>query len=60
HVRQDLETWEPYVKPGGWVLLDDYHWAFGDGPKRAGDELLASGRFDHTFTLGDTLYLRKG
>ncbi|PUB86081.1 MAG: hypothetical protein B6D72_10760 [gamma proteobacterium symbiont of Ctena orbiculata] len=60
HVRRDLETWEPYVMPGGWVLLDDYHWAFGDGPKRAGDELLASGRFDHAFTLGDTLYLRKG
>ncbi|MEW8505073.1 MAG: class I SAM-dependent methyltransferase [Candidatus Thiodiazotropha sp.] len=60
HVCQDLETWEPSVMPGGWVLLDDYRWAFGDGPKRAGDELLASGRYDHSFTLGDTLYLRKG
>jgi hypothetical protein len=59
HVRQDIETWTPSVIPGGWVLLDDYIWAFGDGPKRAGDALLADNRFDQAFVMGDTLYLRK-
>jgi hypothetical protein len=48
------------VVSGGWVLLDDYRWAFGDGPKRAGDELLAGNGFEQAFTLGDTLYLKKG
>jgi hypothetical protein len=60
HVRQDIEAWEPLVVSGGWVLLDDYRWAFGDGPKRAGDELLAGNGFEQAFTLGDTLYLKKG
>lgn len=59
HVCTDIRTWEPFVMPGGWVLLDDYVWAFGDGPKRAGDELLASGRFDVAFSMSDTLFLRK-
>lgn len=58
-VCKDIESWEPLVKPGGWVLLDDYVWAFGDGPKRAGDELLSSGKFDIAFTMSDTLFLRK-
>ncbi|HVK99966.1 MAG TPA: class I SAM-dependent methyltransferase [Dongiaceae bacterium] len=59
-VRKDIELWLPHVMPGGWVLLDDYVWAFGDGPKRAGDELLATGQFDVVFTASDTLFLRKG
>jgi hypothetical protein len=59
HVRQDIRLWEPHVIPGGWVLLDDYVWAFGDGPKKAGDQLLESGRFDLAFTMSDTLFLRK-
>tara|TARA_R110001592_G_scaffold211547_1_gene463421 strand:- start:14829 stop:16031 length:1203 start_codon:yes stop_codon:yes gene_type:complete len=59
YVCKDIEAWEPLVKPGGWVLLDDYVWAFGDGPKKAGDELLHSGKFDFGFTMSDTLFLRK-
>ncbi|RLP54501.1 MAG: class I SAM-dependent methyltransferase [Ketobacter sp.] len=59
-VRQDIELWLPLVMNGGWVLLDDYVWAFGDGPRRAGDELLATGNFDVAFTASDTLFLRKG
>jgi hypothetical protein len=59
HVRQDIDTWSPSVISGGWILLDDYVWPFGDGPQRAGDELLASHGFDQAFAIGDTLYLRK-
>lgn len=59
HVRQDITCWEPLVKNGGWILVDDYLWAFGDGPQRAGDELLRQNRFDIAFCYSDTLFLRK-
>lgn len=58
-VRKDVETWSPYLAPGGWLLLDDYVWAFGDGPRRVGDELLASPRYDSAFVSGDTLFMRR-
>lgn len=58
-VLQDIETWFPYLAGGGWLLLDDYVWAFGDGPKIAGDQLLESGEFDQAFTSSDTLFLRR-
>jgi SAM-dependent methyltransferase len=59
HVRKDVDTWSPYLTPGGWLLLDDYVWAFGDGPKRVGDELLDSPCYDTAFVSGDTLFLRR-
>lgn len=58
-VSKDVALWEPYVRIGGWVAIDDYLWAFGDGPKKAGDLLLASNRFDTAFVAGDTLYMQK-
>ncbi|MBU1237820.1 MAG: class I SAM-dependent methyltransferase [Gammaproteobacteria bacterium] len=57
-VRQDVEAWRPLVQPGGWILLDDYVWAFGDGPRRAGDELLATGGAKTAFTAADTLFVQ--
>ncbi len=59
HVKMDVETWSSYLIPGGWLLLDDYIWAFGDGPKRVGDELLGSSCYDTAFVSGDTLFLRR-
>lgn len=59
HVRQDVETWSPFLKSGGWLLLDDYVWTFGDGPQRVGDELLGSPLYDSAFVSGDTLFLRR-
>lgn len=59
HVRQDVDSWLPFVTAGGWVALDDYVWAFGDGPKRVGDDLLLTNQFDTAFVAGDTLFLRK-
>lgn len=58
-VSKDIALWEPHVCIGGWIAIDDYLWAFGDGPKKAGDQLLASNRFDLSFVIGDTLYMRK-
>ncbi|RTL57737.1 MAG: class I SAM-dependent methyltransferase [Rhodocyclaceae bacterium] len=58
-VKQDVAIWSPYLAEGGWLLLDDYVWAFGDGPKRVGDELLDSPCWDNAFVSGDTLFLRR-
>ena len=45
-VVRDCEQWLPHVTTDGWVIIDDYIWAHGDGPQLAGDRLL--GRYsDH-------------
>lgn len=59
HVMRDIVNWSPFVRPGGWIALDDYVWPFGDGPRRAGDELLSSEAFDNAFCTEDTLFLRR-
>lgn len=59
HVRRDVELWSPHLAEGGWLLLDDYVWAFGDGPRRVGDALLGDPRYDSAFVSGDTLFLRR-
>jgi hypothetical protein len=59
HVRQDVALWSTHLAPGGWLLLDDYLWAFGDGPRRVGNELLESLLYDLAFVSGDTLFLRR-
>lgn len=38
---EDVMLWSPLVPSGGWVAIDDYTWRYGDGPKQAGDALLA-------------------
>ncbi|HEY9278642.1 MAG TPA: class I SAM-dependent methyltransferase [Eoetvoesiella sp.] len=57
-VRLDIDTWLPFVKEGGWVLIDDYLWAFGDGPRRAGDEVLQEREVRTAFVFGDTLCIQ--
>lgn len=59
HVVADIRSWAPQLAPYGWLMLDDYIWAFGDGPQRAGDELLTSGDYDCAFVASDTLFLRR-
>lgn len=54
----DIRDWTPHVKPGGWILVDDYLWAFGDGPQRAADELLQRKTFQAAFVAGDTLCIQ--
>ena len=59
-VNKDLHLWLPLLKPGGWLVLDDYNWCFGDGPKRCGDFLLKNGRdeIEYAFVIGDALFVR--
>jgi hypothetical protein len=57
-VRRDCALWLPHLSRGGWLILDDYVWAHGDGPKRTGDELLKnSPTWDRAFVAGKALFL---
>ena len=47
---------------GGWIVIDDYTWPFGDGPRRVGDEFLAANRdrISAAFVMGGALFIRSG
>jgi len=59
-VLKDYRLWRPYIVPGGWIILDDYVWGHGDGPRRVGDLILREEptSFDQSFTSGSALFLR--
>lgn len=44
YVRNDLYNYLPYILDNGWIVLDDYVWAFGDGPRKVGDDFLNKNR----------------
>jgi len=59
-VAADVAAWLPKLLPGGWLVLDDYVWEHGDGPRRVGDTLLAehAARVAHSFTCGKALFVQ--
>lgn len=59
-VQADLLAWRDHVVGGGWIVLDDYTWPFGDGPKRVGDEFLHShsDRINASFVMGGALFIQ--
>lgn len=61
-VKEDVDLWLPHVKQDGWLILDDYFWLHGDGPKRVGDALLAELERDirRSFVCGRALFLQIG
>ena len=60
HVVQDAALWTPKVKPGGWIIFDDYVWDWGDGPKRVGDDFLRDNakRIRTHFVAGGALFIQ--
>ncbi|HEY1975420.1 MAG TPA: class I SAM-dependent methyltransferase [Candidatus Baltobacteraceae bacterium] len=58
-VKQDCDLWVPAIVPNGWLILDDYVWAHGDGPYRAGNALLER-RTDvrRAFLCGKALFVQ--
>lgn len=58
--RDDVQAWIGHLVAGGWVIIDDYVWPYGDGPKRVGDELLAAHqeRIDSAFVMGTALFVQ--
>ena len=58
-VKQDVELWTPLVVPGGWIVIDDYDWRHGDGPRRAADEyLLAHPETMRHFIAGGAMFIQ--
>ncbi|MFM7741890.1 MAG: class I SAM-dependent methyltransferase [Verrucomicrobiota bacterium] len=58
--KEDIASWTPAMAPGGWIIVDDYVWPFGDGPKRAGDEYLEANadRIAMSFVTGSALFIK--
>ncbi|UMR29866.1 class I SAM-dependent methyltransferase [Massilia sp. MB5] len=59
-VAADVAAWTGYLAPGGWLILDDYRWPFGDGPRLAGDAWLAAhaARLAAAFVMGGALFIQ--
>jgi hypothetical protein len=56
----DCRLWSPHVKPGGWIIFDDYFWVFGDGPRRVGDAFVRDNadRVQTSFAAGKALFVQ--
>lgn len=59
-VSADVNAWSAFVSDGGWIVIDDYLWPYGDGPQRAGNELLESNklRIELAFVQGSALFIK--
>lgn len=59
-VKQDCELWLQLMVPDGWLILDDYLWIHGDGPRRVGDALLERHAQDieRAFVCGKALFVK--
>jgi hypothetical protein len=59
-VKADVEAWCGMVVEGGWIILDDYVWPYGDGPRRVGDAFLnnARERISTAFVSGTALFIK--
>lgn len=60
NAQSDVASWRDLVMPGGWIIIDDYIWPYGDGPKRVGDEFLAEHqeKIAHAFVMGGALFVQ--
>lgn len=58
--KEDVTTWGRMVTVGGWIVVDDYNWPYGDGPRRVGDELLAEHheKISNAFVIGGALFVQ--
>ncbi len=58
-VKLDCDLWVPLITSEGWLIIDDYRWAHGDGPFRAGNEILNkyNEQIKLAFTCGKALFI---
>lgn len=58
-VAADVANWVPKLAQGAWLVLDDYCWPHGNGPRRVGDEILASsGNISQSFVVDGALFIK--
>ena len=60
HITHDIDDWMPLVVPGGWIIIDDYQWAFGDGPQAAADAWMKKNEAHvaRAFVIGSALFIK--
>jgi len=60
HIRHDIEDWVPLVVPGGWIIIDDYQWAFGNGPQIATDAWMKKNAdsVQRSFAISSALFIK--
>lgn len=60
NAKLDCDLWLTMLTPDGWLVLDDYLWAHGDGPRRVGDEILAqrANKIERAFVCGKALFIK--
>lgn len=60
HAELDTRLWTPHVRPGGWIIFDDYEWAFGDGVRKVADAFVEANaaRIADSFQAGPTLFVQ--
>ncbi|WP_076591586.1 class I SAM-dependent methyltransferase [Herminiimonas arsenitoxidans] len=58
--QADVEAWCTHVLRGGWIIIDDYIWPYGDGPQRVGDEFLRQhqAKIVVSFVMGSALFIQ--
>jgi len=58
--KADVGAWSKYLVPGGWLIIDDYVWPFGDGPQRVADIFLKENkqRIVCCFVMGTALFMQ--
>ncbi len=58
--RRDIRLWRHFVRPGGWIVFDDYCWPFGNGPRTAADEFCDefSESLSAAFVAGGALFIQ--
>jgi len=59
-VSADADAWTPLVVPGGWIIFEDYEWAFGDGVKHVADAFVEANdaRIVCHFKAGAALFVQ--
>ena len=59
-VLRDVQLWGKYLANGGWLILDDYCWPHGDGPRRTGNLLLQNNaaRVTNSFVIDGALFVQ--
>jgi hypothetical protein len=59
-VKFDIENWSKLLVPGAWLIVDDYHWCYGKGPKKATDEFMYKNlsKIDCAFFCGVAFFLK--
>ena len=61
NAHADIDAWAGLLLPGGWIIIDDYRWPYGDGPRRAADEFIftAQSKIECAFFMGGALLIKR-